>query len=186
MDQSQVRWALLKISLLSLAVSSWVFMSFILETRPEDAGLALNMHNSVVPQPEDALKVLARLPASIPAQIPVAFAPQTKSMAPIKMDVLKLGCWDLGDLQPQTVEARWVRLTGRPCQSDTGPEQIEIRNLSNGYVGTVFVAQNDQLTTDFIPLQEGQNEILFRLGHDAGVAFENRFTFVRPLSTKEP
>lgn len=186
MDQSQVRWALLKISLVSLAVSSWVFTSFVLETRPADQDVAINMRNSVVPQPEDALKVLARLPASIPAQLPVAFSPQTKIMAPIKMDVLKLGCWDLGDMQPQTVDARWVRLTGRPCQSDPGPEHIEIRNLTNGYAGTVFVAQNDQLTTDFIPLQEGVNEILVRLGQGQGVAYENRLTFVRPLPSQDP
>ncbi len=181
MDQSQVRWALLKISFVSLAVSSWIFTSFILETRPEVTAVALNMENSVSPGPEDALQVLARLPASIPAQLPVAFGPQTRAMAPIKMDIVKLGCWDLGDVEPQTIEARWIRLTGKPCQSDPGVHDIEIRNLTNGYVGTVF--GTDTFTTDFIPLQEGRNEILLRLGQGAGVAFENRFTFVRPTVT---
>ncbi len=185
MDQSQVRWALLKISIISLAVSSWIFTSFILETRPDDPGLAMNMENSVSPGPEDALQVLARLPASIPAQLPVAFAPETRVMPPIKMDIVKLGCWDLADLAPQTVEARWVRLTGRPCQSDPTADSIEIRNLTNGYIGTVFSAQTDQFTTDFIPLQEGNNEILVRLGHADGVAYENRFTFVRPAAATE-
>lgn len=176
-----MRWALLKISLISLAATSWVTTSFVLETRPEDLTVEMNSDNSVVTRPEDALAVLARLPASIPAQLPTAFSAPVKPFQPIKMDIVKLGCWDTNDAAEQKVDARWVRLTGRPCQSDSAPENIEILNTTNGYVGTVFLAKGDVMTTDFIPLQEGANDILVKLGHGDGVVFENRFTLVKQV-----
>lgn len=179
MDQSQVRSVLLKISFVALALSTWISVGFVMETRPDDIAIALNSEPSVIPKAEDALAVLARLPASIPAQLPTAFASNGKPFVPIKMDVVKLGCWDMTDVSAQPVEARWVRFTGRPCQSDSSPEHIEVMNVTNGYVGTVFSAQEDQLTTDFIPLQEGSNDILVKLGHGDGVVFENRFTLVK-------
>lgn len=181
-----MRWALLKISFVALAVSTWISVGFVMETRPDDIALAMNSNSSVMPKTEDALAVLARLPASIPAQLPTAFASAGKPFVPIKMDVVKLGCWDTTDLAAQTVEARWVRFTGRPCQSDSQPENIEVMNVTNGYVGTVFSAHEDQLTTDFIPLQEGTNDILVKLGHGDGVIFENRFTLVKNAGELAP
>lgn len=176
MDRSQVRWALLKISLVALGAMTWVSAGFVLETRPDAVLVAMNDRNSVSPH-EDALATLVRLPASLPAVPAQIFAPTARTIDPIQMEVVKLSCWDMGEMQPQSVDARWVRFTGRPCQSDSTPENIEVINTTNGYVGTVFAAQRDLMTTDFIPLQEGPNEILMKLGHEGGVIFENRFTF---------
>jgi hypothetical protein len=174
MDQQQVRWALFKISVVALAGCSWIFTSFVFATRPEEQLIA--------GEPGDALVSLVRLPASlpaVPAQLPKLLVPDAKPFEPIQMNVLKLPCWDTGAMKEQAVNARWVRLTGRACQTSVGAEAIEIRNESNGYTGTVFTAQQNLLTTDFIPLQKGANEIVVRIGEADGVALENRFVLVK-------
>lgn len=170
MDQQQVRWALLKVSMVALSISSWIFVSFIFASRPEEVSAVT----------ADPLVHLVRLPASlpgVPAQI--IAAQQPKRADPIRMDVLRLPCWDMAGMAEQPIQSRWVRLSGRPCQSTGVPESIEVRNLSNGYLGTVFAAQPELYTTDFIPLQAGANEISVRIGENEGVAFENRFVLVK-------
>lgn len=169
MDQHQVRVALFKISLVALTASSWIFTSFVFGTRPD------------MPD-NDTFTTLVRLPASLPGvseQLPKLLAPQVKPMEPIRMDIVKLPCWDMGDMAEQSVAARWIRLTGKVCQTDAEPETIEISNLTNGYTGTVFQTHADQMSTDFIPLQEGANDILIRFGQGDGVALENRFVFLK-------
>ena len=54
-----------------------------------------------------------------------------------------------------------------------------MRNLTNGYVATVFPTQPVGMTTDFIPLQEGKNDIVIRYNQSAGVAVENQYSFNR-------
>jgi hypothetical protein len=171
MNRNQVRLALLKISLVVLAGSTWIFSSFIFATRPEES------------EP-DALTALVRLPASLPAQLPGAlpgvFAPAVKVNEPIEMDTVKVACWDSNDEAEQETSARWIRLTGRPCQAAIGADAVTVRNLTNGYVATVFPTQPaNALTTDFIPLQEGQNHILIRYAQERGAAVEQQLTFNR-------
>ncbi|MGE0526968.1 MAG: hypothetical protein AB7G93_04085 [Bdellovibrionales bacterium] len=167
MDRHQVRYTLLKLTGLVLIATTWVFWSFVYGTRPETPDA-------------DALTTLVRLPASLPG----VFTPEVKSVGPIRMDVHKLGCWDQAGSQLIDVSARWVRLTGKTCDSGTRAETVTVRNLSNGYVATVFAAAPGELTTDFIPLQVGRNEILVRIEQgadkDSDVSLENLFTFVRP------
>lgn len=163
MDRHQVRFALLKMTALALALTSWVFWGFIYTTRPEEAAAELN-----------ALGALIRLPASLPAQL----APSTKTLQPIRMDVFKLACWDLKDGDNRETDARWIRLTGHPCQNQN-LDSVTVRNLSNGYVATVFPAQKGELTTDFIPLQMGQNDILIRFENEPGSSLESQFSIKR-------
>lgn len=173
-----MRWALLKISLVALACSSWIFTSFVLETRPLEIEWAEN--SSVV---KDPLASLMRLPASLPgvhAQLPKLLgAGGLKAVEPIRMDVVRLPCWDASESAEQPVSARWVRLTGRPCATDAAPESIEVRNLTNGYAGTVFGSEVNLMTTDFMPLQSGTNEIWMRFGFNDGVALESRFVLFK-------
>lgn len=174
MDRQQIRLALLKISFLTVCATSWIFVSFIFDTRPEEAAL----------EPEtNPISALVRLPASLPAQLPAQLpkilgAP-VKGIDPIRMDVVKLGCWDGATAREQTVAARWVRLTGRPCQGSAELESIRILNQSNGYQGTVFAGERDLMTTDFIPLQEGPNNIVFQISQADGVVFENQVVLVK-------
>lgn len=174
MDQQQVRWALLKISLTALAGMTWIFSGFVFESRPEVAGVEAPAPLT----PIDSLATLVRLPASLPPRV-FAPGPALAGTAAIRMETVKLGCWDLGDASEMATSARWVRLTGRPCQTDSSADSIRIQNLTNGYQGTVFTSQRDLMTSDFIPLQEGANSIQITIDHTEGVRLESRFTVVK-------
>jgi hypothetical protein len=163
MDRNQVRLRLLKISGGVLALSTWVFWSSLYGTRPEEA-----------PVDASALGVLVRLPASLPAKL----QPSTKTLQPIKMDIMKIACWDGSDLQERGTDARWVRFTGHPCGKQN-LDSVTVKNLANGYSATVFASGKKDLTTDFIPLQMGRNEILIRFENEPGSSFESQFAINR-------
>lgn len=166
MDIHAMRAGLLKITLGVLLGSSWIFSSFLFASRPEDEAA------------NSALTKLVRLPASIPKDV---FKPQTRTLEIVQMETLRRPCWDRGadaDGSVETTGARWVRLTGKNCENKA--QEITVRNLSNGYVATVFTANLDQeLTTDFIPLESGKNDIQIRFQQEPGTVFENKFTIQR-------
>ena len=167
MDRYQVRYALLKVSLLALGACTWVSWSFIFSMRPEESEASV-------------LTDLVRLPASIPQQLPLVVAPGRVLPEVIAMNEVKVPCWDRSESADHSTLARWVRLTGKAClTTNDHNDEITVRNLTNGYVATVFPTQNKTLTTDFIPLRNGRNEILIRFNQGAGVALENRVSFVR-------
>ncbi len=157
-----MRAALLKVTLVVLLGTSWIFASFVLSTRPEHASTG-------------ALMSLARLPASLPVNV---FSPSPNVFEKVRMDVVKLACWDSGGaVDVRDVGARWVRLTGRGC--DKGNVKIlSVRNLTNGYAATVFEGA-EQHTTDFIPMEYGANKIQIRFEQAPGSTIENEFTFSR-------
>lgn len=162
MDRNQVRYALLKITAFVLVGTTWVFGSFVYSSRPEQATAAT------------PLEALIRLPASLPTQL----APTTKVLPPIDMNVVALPCWDVKDGAAKGTGARWIRLTGKACQVNGNAENVSVRNLSNGYTATIFPASG-ALTTDFIPLQMGKNDIMIRFESSRGVRVESQFTFSR-------
>lgn len=162
MDRNQVRLALLKITALVLLGTTWVFWSFVYATRPEQTASA------------NPLEALIRLPASLPAVV----APTTKTLPPIEMNVTALSCWDMKDAAERETGARWIRLTGKACQIDGNSENVTVKNMANGYAATVFPLSG-ALTTDFIPLQMGKNDIMIRFESSPGVAVESRFTIRR-------
>lgn len=168
MDLHGLRYAVLKIALATLVVSSWVFVSFIFQTRPEQDGQ------------QAPLSKLVRLPASLPLR--KVFEPPVKAQEPVRMDVVDLPCWDK-TIQPPTSQkslGRWIRITGKACSADEeSVESVMVSNDSNGYMATVFSAQSGVMTTDFIPLETGKNEIRIRFVQPSGAAIENRFTFLR-------
>lgn len=170
MDRNQVRFALLKISFAVLAGTTWLFSSFIFATRPEEQGA-------------DALSTLVRLPASLPAQLPEALpnllSSTTKPLPPIRMDAMALRCWDRSETKEHLTPSRWIRLTGKPCQPESSAEHVRVQNLANGYVATVFTQGAADLTTDFIPLESGKNEIIIRFETEPGTQIENKFTLLR-------
>ncbi len=169
-DQQQVRIALLKVTSLTLIVTSWIFASFIFATRPSNEEVA-----------SDAIVKLVRLPASLPKQLPsqLVGTPE-RHFEPIQMNVVHLSCWDRSEVPDYAITSKWIRLTGKPCFMGMDPEDVQVDNLSNGYGGTVFLAQNQVLTTDFIPLNDGPNEIRLRFGSARGAAYENRIVLVKP------
>lgn len=179
MDLHQLRFALLKLSVLVLLGSTWLFSGFVLESRPSEG-------QTGKAQMVDPLSQLVRLPASLQTQlpgnignIPLVFAPHAKVAEPIHMNVVSVPCWDRTDMVAQDVSARWIRLVGKTCQGNFDAESVSVRNLANGYVGTVFNATATSMTTDFIPLESGANPILIRFESEPGVSLETRVTFNR-------
>ena len=154
--------ALLKATALVLLGTTWVFWSFVYATRPEAAPGAT------------PLETLIRLPASLPGVV----QPTTKVLPPIEMNVAAVNCWDMKDDASRETGARWVRLTGKACQFQGNSENVTVKNLANGYAATVFDA-GGRMTTDFIPLQMGKNDILVRFSSGRDVAVESRFVFTR-------
>lgn len=175
MDLHQLRLALLKLSVLVLLGSTWLFSGFVLESRPLEGVTGAGQM--------DPLSQLVRLPASLqtqlPENIPGVFRPQARVVEPVQMNIVKLPCWDRSGAAEQNVSARWIRLVGRTCQGDYSAEAVSVRNLANGYVGTVFNANATSMTTDFIPLEIGKNEILIRFESEPGVSLETQVTFNR-------
>lgn len=163
-----MRFSLLKVTLVVFAASTWVFWSFIFATRPETSE-------------GDPLVKLVRLPASLPRELPGMMPGKaTRSMEPIEMDVVSVPCWEKSSSKALETSAHWVRLTGRHCQAPLGDaDAISVRNVSNGYVATVFPTQNKNLTTDYIPLRSGHNEILIRFNQEDGKTVESLVTFLR-------
>lgn len=170
MDLHQLRYALLKVTLVILFGSSWVFWSFIFATRPENTAV-------------DPINQLVRLPASLPSQIPTQLPRvfQAASRAPeaVRMDSVQVPCWDRSAPTDYHMDAKWVRITGGACQTDVPADQITLENTANGYLGTVFSMGQGALTSDYIPLQEGKNEIQLRFKPTAGAVIENRITIQR-------
>lgn len=159
-----MRARLLKVTLLVLFASSWIFSSFLLGSRPEEGAS------------QDPLTKLVRLPASIQKEV---FNPQVKVIEPVRMETVHMPCWNEVAGHGEDIDARWVRLTGKDCEHHPGQE-VSVRNLSNGYTATVFSATpGENLTTDFIPLEKGKNEIQIRFEQQPGAIVENQFTFTR-------
>ena len=125
----------------------------------------------------DPLTALVRLPASLPSSLPEFSS--SRVMEPIRMDVVELPCWDKASGQAQSVSSRWIRLRGQSCQMSSGSDTVTVKNLSNGYTATVFSAAGHSLTTDFIPLQPGTNQIAIRIEGSPGAIVENQFSFER-------
>ena len=141
-----------------LAFTTWVFCGYVFSTRPEQSQ-------------SDTLSNLVRLPASLPAHLSV----ERPKQEPIRMDVVNIPCWDKSEPEPHVTDARWVRLTGQVCQN---AGEVSVRNLSNGYSGTVFSSKTSMMS-DYIPLDKGDNEIMVRFQESPGVISESQFTFKR-------
>jgi len=58
--------------------------------------------------------------------------------------------------EKKTVDSSFVRLEGTGCGAS---KKIEIQNVSNGFSASLFFTEGNSFTTDFIDLQEGENEL---------------------------
>ena len=63
----------------------------------------------------------------------------------------------------QTVNALQVRFNGVPCNA-TGVSNLALKNITNGYVATVFETNGGVFTTDLIQLAKGENK--FEIAYD--------------------
>lgn len=98
--------------------------------------------------------------------------------AVVQMNVMDVPCWNRLGTEPRSAAARWVRLTGKACASDVSVEGITVRNLTNGFAATVF-ATGPGLTTDYIPLNDGTNDVVIAYARGVGAPLEHRLQLTR-------
>jgi len=78
------------------------------------------------------------------------------------------------------------RLKGSACTDESAALSTQIQNKSNGYIATVFHRDPQSFTTDYINLNEGQNEIAVKFATQNG-PIERTITITRnPSSLKRP
>jgi hypothetical protein len=174
MDRNQVRLSLLKITVVVLLGSTWVFWSFIMATKPTSRTV------SNVDTAGNPFETLVRLPASIPGQLLASPQDNAAAIPKVRMEVLRVPCWDKQKAEIEGTSAKWLRLTGRACQTESvDAKSVTVRNLSNGYVATVFTGADQDFTTDFIPMQAGKNDIQIRIETAPGAQIESHFTLMK-------
>lgn len=168
MDRKGIRLFQLKIAGLVLAVSSLAFAANVLSFRP---GL---LPSSELSEGAVAMASGGRGPASVPRSLgEVGASGPARLGEKVKMDTLAMSCWDEGSEKSLNTSARFVRFTGRGCGDRLKVETWQVRNTSNGFSATVFSGSARQLTTDYIPLQVGLNEIRFVALSPEGVRHES-------------
>lgn len=165
MDRLAAQALYFKIVFGVLGALTYAFVASVLSFKPET-------------EPKDIITSMVRLPAAIPAALPLPdvnlpiFSPTVRVQEPIKIETLAVSCWDSSQGQTLNTSARYVRLTGRGCSENLKNDSWQVSNSSNGFSATVFAPGQRQLTTDYIPLAAGKNEIHFAVLDADGVRHE--------------
>ncbi|MBY0370021.1 hypothetical protein K2X33_05000 [bacterium] len=103
-----------------------------------------------------------RLVAQIPLDKPARTLASPKKAMPNTAD---LGCVEAGMAPPQwESESGTLRFRGRFCELegivDSSVPDVQVRNLTNGFEGTVFVQGAEAgFVTDYVMLERGRNKI---------------------------
>ncbi len=183
MDRRQLQWSLLKLTFLVVGLSTWALTAFVLSTRPGSQGAEVSEGALRVTAAADALNTLVRLPASLPTSLPKAIpglATGTRQKGPVvEMKSLMIPCWDVQDRAVREIDARWVRFTGRTCKGDGDMAKVALVNSRNQYSATLLKGSSSRWTSDYILLEEGENEIVIQVKDDKAGFIENRYKIVR-------
>lgn len=80
-----------------------------------------------------------------------------------------------------------VRLRGRTClpNSKARLKSAQVRNLSNGFVATVFTPDDSRFSTDYINLKAGLNQIVVDMDFSDGSKLARKLLFSRDESTNQ-
>lgn len=105
----------------------------------------------------------------------------SSSGEPVFDAMFEINCHD-SDQKLQTSNPRF-RLKGQTCTDESIAVSTQIKNKSNGYIATVFHRDPQNFTTDYINLNEGQNEIAVRFDTLKG-PIEKTITVVRGPASK--
>jgi hypothetical protein len=81
--------------------------------------------------------------------------------------MFEINCRDT-DQKLETSSMRF-RLKGQACTNESTALSTQIQNKSNGYIATVFHRDPQSFTTDYINLNEGQNEIAVKFATENGL-----------------
>lgn len=154
MNRTQAHIALLKVSLIFAGLLAGLVGVSVLNTRPTAgpsivAGVVNNM--------------VARVPAAIPRLL------KDKSAAKIvrpEFEVWNIPCLGQQGLATHQTQSRWIRLSTHDCESAFSASHLE--NKTNGFVATIFVPNSAMMTSDFIPLNVGANQLNLDVTMDSG------------------
>lgn len=92
--------------------------------------------------------------------------PQNEFNQSVSMDVSCQGPLQLGDVQ-----VGHLRFRGAFCGSLI--ETVEVKNITNGFTAAVIALRDNQFTTDFMDLTEGENKIQISRKTDLGVQVQD-------------
>jgi hypothetical protein len=113
-------------------------------------------------------------------------APASASVTPMisateKIATFKLNCKDKSP--SQEVSSNYLRIFGSLCGLDS--ESVQITNSSNGFQASIFMSENDNFSTDFIDLQEGENQLQVNfLDADGHKMLKTLHIYRKPLLAK--
>lgn len=80
----------------------------------------------------------------------------------------KISCLEEVESLTIPIEVKRIRLKGSFCSKQRQPSSLRILNLSNGFVGSVFVQDQKHWSSDFIDLDEGSNSLQMTLEEPTG------------------
>lgn len=172
MNRTQARIALLKLTFVVCALLSVLVGVSVWDTRPSHS-------LSMVP---DVVSVVARVPAAIPGLLKEQ---KPKSQVRPGFQVWKAPCLSAAaHMKSMSTDSGYLRISTHTCDAELQIKGSKLKNVSNGYVATVFTLQPSQLTSDFIPLAEGKNLMQMELTLDTGERFSYEWSIDRqPIAT---
>lgn len=162
----QAQLALLKYSLFTCALLAIFVSVSILDARPTDS-------ESVV---EQVVGIVSRVPAALPAML--TETPKIETHADFQV-------WQPPCLGPTSklpalaTNSHWLRLATATCDRHKEILDTSLLNESNGFVATVFTPNRSNLTSDFIPLAAGKNNMHMEVKLASGETLSYRWTIQR-------
>lgn len=127
----------------------------------------------------DANQTGQRNPSSImPAELPLKINKSIPS--PVSNETLVLGCLRDGMKIEMKSAAKRVRLKARFCDGlVTALDESSIVNRANGFEATLFNLENGGLSSDYISLASGPNQLLFQIANSNGDHVVGEVTVLR-------
>lgn len=78
------------------------------------------------------------------------------------------------------VEASLLRLRGTDCLDEKW-EDVSVVNHSNGFTGSIIFLNDKKFTTDFIDLNEGENQLSIQAKNEKGQVISQKLTIQRRI-----
>lgn len=123
------------------------------------------------------IKVSSRAPANAPTALAIV-RPEHPNAIKSKSVVLDYDCKN--ENPTEEVEGNLLRLQGTSC-IDESWKNITITNHANGFTASVIFLRDKKFTTDFINLQEGDNNLTIQATDSTGKAINQKLTVKRRI-----
>jgi hypothetical protein len=116
-----------------------------------------------------------------PAAVSPAIMAQPLSATPAKIETMALECLKDGQNVFKTTTARQLRLKMDLCHGRAANlEKSNVLNRSNGFEATLFQMEQGHVSSDYINLVDGENQIAMKFIDDKGRSISTTITVSRP------